>query len=123
MQRGWLYQSHDAQVSVYVTNFWNIDPSLVGSFQAVLDIDALASLHKKHHLKYVETLRSLMDKNSWILMKGLETFGLKTYEAGGAHCHSLLNMKELFNGFCVECLEKKKVGSKLYQNTFYLSLK
>ena len=116
---GWRYSTHDQRLSIFVTSFWNISTQNMGLFDVVYDIEALKDLHKKHQSKYADLLKGLMKSGSFGIIKGLETYGLKTYEAGGAHCLSLGNIEKLFGQGCaVTCLDKKKVGSKLYQNTF-----
>ena len=120
---GWMYRSSDHRITILVTNFWDISIQNIGTFDAVFDTEALADLHKKHHKHYAEILRGIMKSGSFAIIKGLETFGLRTYEAGGSHCLSLANVEQLFGQGCVvTCLDKKKVGSKLYQNTFNLQL-
>jgi hypothetical protein len=120
---GWMFRSSDHRITIFVTNFWDISIQNIGTFDAVFDIEALADLHKKHQKHYAEILLGIMKSGAFAIIKGLETFGLRTYEAGGSHCLSLPTVEELFGKGCVvTCLNKKKVGSKLYQNTFNLQL-
>ena len=121
--RGWKYLTEDRRLEIIVMSYWEAAPHVLGSFDAVFDLEALATLHKKHQMNYVNIIKSLMVDNGFGIINGLETFGLRTYEAGGAHCLSLRRVKELFengSGTKIECLEKKKIGSKLFQNTFYV---
>ena len=121
--KGWMFRSSDHRITIFITNFWDISIQNMGTFDAVFDIDALAGLHKKHHKHFAESLMGIMKSGAFAIIKGLETFGLRTYEAGGSHCLSLATVEQLFGKGCVVTrLNKKKVGSKLYQNTFNLQL-
>ena len=112
--------TNQTRLTFYAGDFFKVTPDLVGTFDAIWDINAFGAVNPEDRLKYVAKLHSLLKVNGRVLMSTFEYNQAEHSTCPFSVPNSLV--KELFQDhFDIELLEHIDYTDTVFTKIFSLS--